>query len=273
MEAQAARVASAFAAMKVASSRDHLDCRVLCRFAHDVLLVADLLQCGLCMRHVHASSLSWGVCPQEFPSIRFRAKAPGDDNADGRILAASRLATNVFERLDYLQRRPGNLLPATDTCEFLVLDRCASNCVLILQRSLASASGAVRCATIACQHCLLPLFCDCCTLPVLQRQTAASETSPALHLQIACVICIAGCLLAAAGHWLVMQAALPCKSDDSFERVCRKNHISPVTCWWLGGSAVRGTKKLAVQELCPSCASHTSVDVRGPGLQPAGPAE
>ena len=60
---------------------------------------------------------------QEFPSIRFRAKAPGDDNADGRILAASRLATNVFERLEHLQR--AKVLPANDTCEFVVLDRWA----------------------------------------------------------------------------------------------------------------------------------------------------
>lgn len=59
---------------------------------------------------------------QEFPSIRFRARPPGDDaTADGRLLAAQRLAVEVHERLAPLQRAGG--LPASDTCDLLVLDR------------------------------------------------------------------------------------------------------------------------------------------------------
>lgn len=59
---------------------------------------------------------------KEFPSIRFRARPPGDDaTADGRLLAAQRLAVEVHERLTPLQRAGG--LPATDTCDLIVLDR------------------------------------------------------------------------------------------------------------------------------------------------------
>ena len=95
-------------------------------------------QLGYQTARMHSqSSTSLRDALQEFPSIRFRAKAPGDDAADGRILAASRLATSVYERLDHLQR--AGVLPANDTCEFIVLDRWGGLC----RRSPGRARGSL----------------------------------------------------------------------------------------------------------------------------------
>ena len=63
--------------------------------------------------------LTWSAL-QEFPAIRFRIR--GTEAIDGRDLAAKRLACKVHERLQGLQRL--RALPDTETCDFIVLDRC-----------------------------------------------------------------------------------------------------------------------------------------------------
>ena len=71
--------------------------------------------------HQCSSCLIPSVHVQEFPAIRFRIR--GTEAIDGRDLAAKRLACKVHERLQGLQRL--RALPDTETCEFIVLDRCA----------------------------------------------------------------------------------------------------------------------------------------------------
>ncbi|KAK2079353.1 hypothetical protein QBZ16_003044 [Prototheca wickerhamii] len=63
----------------------------------------------------------------EMPAIRFRAGLPpGDDFPPGleiRLLVAQRVALELQERLAALQR--AGVLPARDTCELVITDRCA----------------------------------------------------------------------------------------------------------------------------------------------------
>ncbi len=64
---------------------------------------------------------------QEMPSIRFRASKPiGDDAGSGletQALVSQRVALELNDRLQGFQQ--GGLLPASQTCDLIILDRCA----------------------------------------------------------------------------------------------------------------------------------------------------
>ena len=65
--------------------------------------------------------------PQEAPSICFRASKPPEDSGGGGVeacaLVAQRVALEVAERIGALQR--GGRLPLEETCDLIVVDRCA----------------------------------------------------------------------------------------------------------------------------------------------------
>lgn len=69
---------------------------------------------------------------QEMPSIRFRASKPiGDDAGSGletQALVSQRVALELNDRLQGFQQ--GGLLPASQTCDLIILDRCAYQCTL-----------------------------------------------------------------------------------------------------------------------------------------------
>ena len=83
------------------------------------------MPCDLAKYPVSLSGLMLIWCLQEFPSIRFRAGKPSEDAAvaglDVRTLMAQRLAVEVNERLQPLQR--SGQLPDTETCDLLIVDR------------------------------------------------------------------------------------------------------------------------------------------------------
>ena len=62
---------------------------------------------------------------QEFPSIRFRASKPvGDDVGSGletQALVSQRVALELDERLRQFQQ--AGQLPATQTCDLIIVDR------------------------------------------------------------------------------------------------------------------------------------------------------
>ena len=64
---------------------------------------------------------------QEMPSIRFRASKPiGDDSGSGletQALVSQRVALELNDRLQGFQQ--SGLLPASQTCDLIILDRCA----------------------------------------------------------------------------------------------------------------------------------------------------
>ncbi len=66
--------------------------------------------------------------PQEFPSIRFRASKPvGDDAGSGletQALVSQRVALELDERLRQFQQ--AGQLPATQTCDLIIVDRSAA---------------------------------------------------------------------------------------------------------------------------------------------------
>ena len=72
--------------------------------------------------------LTTGARLQEFPSIRFRASKPvGEDPGSGletQALVSQRIALELDERLRQFQQ--AGQLPATQTCDLIIVDRCAA---------------------------------------------------------------------------------------------------------------------------------------------------
>ena len=69
------------------------------------------------------------------PSIRFRASKPiGDDAGSGletQALVSQRVALELNDRLLGFQR--DGILPTSQTCDLIILDRCAFSCTLWLE--------------------------------------------------------------------------------------------------------------------------------------------
>ena len=77
---------------------------------------------------------------QEMPSIRFRASKPiGDDAGSGletQALVSQRVALELNDRLQGFQR--DGILPASQSCDLIILDRCRSSSTAHLLSLLAA---------------------------------------------------------------------------------------------------------------------------------------